>query len=645
MTTENKNPILWEASSQKLEASLLWSFKNEVQSKRKLTFINYNDLHRWSVEHYQDFWLEFLLWSKIVYDGDPSKVFVPNPSHFYGGSWFPDLSLNYAENLLSNLADKPLRSFYENNHLIAELDRSSLLTAVKSFQDFFISEGLLPGDRVAAFVGNNHLALIAMLAVTSLGGVWASCSPDFGEQGVLDRFTQINPKFFLYAEKSIYNGKTFLLNEKVEKISQALKNVDSYSLDAIYSKIDFSKQKTSLSDLIFKRQKFSSPLYILFSSGTTGAPKCIVHSVGGTLLQHAKEHLLHCDLKKNERFTYYTTTGWMMWNWMVSGLFAGAEVFTLEGSPLTEQWSMWDFVKEQKINVFGTSAKFISTCRSRTLQTSLPDTRLTLSTGSPLLPEDFDYYYSVIDPQKKTQLASISGGTDIVSCFMLGNPWSPVRRGEIQAAGLGMHIDSLDENSNSIRNSEGELVCKTVFPSMPTEFYNDLQNKKFEEAYFSKYPNLWYHGDFITISSEGGIQVHGRSDTTLNPAGVRIGTAEIYRVVEQDNAVMDSLVVGKVIDGDEKVVLFLKLKAGDTLTEDLKKRLKAQLKAKASPRHVPDYIFAVNEIPYTLSGKKVELAVKKLLKGEAPKNTEALQNPLVLEEYRGYSLPQVWKKP
>jgi acetoacetyl-CoA synthetase len=324
-----------------------------------------------------------------------------------------------------------------------------------------------------------------------------------------------------------------------------------------------------------------------------------------------------------------------MWNWMISGLFAGAEVYTLEGSPMVGDWSLWDFVHENKINTFGTSARFIAASRSKGLAPKIDLPRITFSTGSPLLPEDFDYYYSVIDPNKKSQLASISGGTDIVSCFMLGNPWMPVRRGEIQAAGLAMDIDSVDSDGKSLRGVDGELVCKTPFPCMPVGFLNDPNHQKYAEAYFKRFEGIWHHGDYITLTNEGGVEVHGRSDATLNPGGVRIGTAEIYRVVELDPQVADSLVVGKVLDGDEKVVLFLKLKEG-TLTDELKLRLKKELKAKASPRHVPDFIFEVSEIPYTLSGKKVELAVKKLLKGEAPQNLEALQNPDVLKSFERF---------
>ncbi|MEZ4814477.1 MAG: acetoacetate--CoA ligase [Bdellovibrionota bacterium] len=635
-----QNTVLWEASGEYLEASLLWGFKKHLEAKYSTQFKSYSELQKWSVDEFQSFWRELLGWSGIQYSGSSDLVYKNDSSKFYTGVWFPGLSLSYSENLLSRLSEVPLRAFYEKNELIAELTKDELLGAVLYFQVFFKQEGLQEGDHVAAFVGNNHLALVAMLAVNSLGGVWASCSPDFGEQGVLDRFIQVEPKFFLYDTQSVYGGKRFDLSEKVKNIQTALSEklsskikMQSFSLRDLWEKA--KGQKAKLTDLSFKRVSFSAPLYILFSSGTTGVPKCIVHATGGVLLQHVKELLLHSNIQKGERFSYYTTTGWMMWNWMLSGLFAGAELYTLEGSPMVGDWSLWDFVNENKITAFGTSARFIAACRSKGMTPKIKLPRITFSTGSPLLPEDFDYYYSVIDPEKKSQLASISGGTDIVSCFMLGNPWSPVRRGEIQAAGLGMNIDSLDAHGKSLRGEDGELVCKTPFPSMPVGFLNDPENRRYEDAYFSRFPGIWHHGDFITLTQEGGVQIHGRSDATLNPGGVRIGTAEIYRVVELEPEVADSLVVGKVIDGDEKVVLFLKLKQG-TLSDDLKLRIKKDLKTKASPRHVPDFIFEVAEIPYTLSGKKVEIAVKRLLKGEASQNLEALQNPLVLKSFEKF---------
>ncbi len=629
-----QNPILWKASGVDLEASFIWSFKQHLEKKFNLLFRDYSELHHWSVRYYQSFWRELLLWSGIKFEGLADVVLVDKVGKFYGGCWFPQVKLNYAENILSHLSEVPLKSFYEKNKVICELTKVELLGAVQLFQKQLLAKGFKSGDRVAAFVGNNQLAIISMLAVTSLGGVWASCSPDFGEQGVLDRFQQVNPQFYLYDEYTVYGGKEFDLREKSNSIAAQL-HTQNISLKEFWELYCAQKKpKALLPELRFEKLPFSAPLYILFSSGTTGTPKCIVHSAGGVLLQHVKELLLHSNLKKNERFFYYTTTGWMMWNWMLSGLYAGAELYTLEGAPMVGDWTLWDFVHENKIKAFGTSARFIAASRTKALSPQIEVPRITFSTGSPLLPEDFDYYYSVIESQidspKKSQLASVSGGTDIVSCFMLGNPWIPVRRGEIQAAGLGMDIDAFDAERFSVRDEEGELVCKTPFPAMPLSFLKDPENKKFEEAYFKRFRGVWHHGDFVTITSEGGIIMHGRSDTTLNPGGVRIGTAEIYRVVEQDPQVADSLVVGKILDGDEKVVLFIKLKEGELkgeLTDELKLRLKKTLREKASPRHVPDFIFAVEEIPYTLSGKKVELAVKKLLKGEAPTNTEALQNP------------------
>lgn len=635
------NKIFWEPSREFLEGSFLFQFKEKIEKQYSKTFENYSQFHQWSVDSFQDFWREFLDFSQIKYSGDPETVFVPKEGYFYGGTWFPDIKLNFAENLLSNLNQYPIIGLDEKGQRF-EYKKSQLLKEVSSLQKYFKEKGLKAGDCVAALIPNVPEAITCMLAVTSLGGIWSSCSPDFGEQGILDRFLQVEPKFLITCDKTIYNGKEFDLAVKNAAVLAKLPSVEGtlhvsrYSEEGDYKNLC---QHYKASDIEFVPVPFSHPLYILFSSGTTGAPKCIVHSVGGTLIQHAKELLLHCDLKKEEKIIYYTTTGWMMWNWLVSALFTGAQVFVYDGSPMTKEgFDLWSLVENEKIDVFGTSARFIAASRT---QGRLPfrkfKPRLVCSTGSPLLFEDFDYFYEVVNPEYDIQLASICGGTDIVSCFMLGCPWLPVRRGEIQGPGLAMDIQALDANGQAIFGQEGELVCATPFPSMPIYFLNDPQNKKYSAAYFEEFSGVWHHGDYVTIMPQGGIVVHGRSDATLNPGGVRLGTAEIYRQVETHPDIADSLVVGKTVDGDEKVLLFVLFKdPQQELTEELKTELKKRIREGASPRHLPSEIYKITEIPYTLSGKKVEIAVKKILHGEMPKNIQALANPHSLEAFKKF---------
>jgi acetoacetyl-CoA synthetase len=609
---------------------------------------NYAEYHKWSVDHFKEFWKSLLWESNLVFVGTPEAIYIPaEGGRLQGGKWFPDIDLNYAQNLLNNSGALPLIGILEDGSQIT-YTRDKLLSDVKAVQAYLIERGVKKGDRVAAYVANVPQAVVAMLATTSLGAVWSSCSPDFGHQGVLDRFGQIEPKVLFVVDGYIYNQKRIEMRAKNDALVKSLPSVTDVIeigvLQADGSRFDrICSEYASEGSIEFELCNFSDPLFIMYSSGTTGVPKSMVHSVGGTLLQIYKEHRMHCDLKEGEKILYYTTCGWMMWNWLVTAMACGATVICFDGSPMSPGTdSLWQLVKREKVDVFGTSAKFIGACRQAKLDLRMLGTaqvtRLVLSTGSPLLPEDFDYFYSLVDPGHRIQLSSICGGTDIISCFMLGNPISPVIRSEIQGPGLGLDIAAFDDDGVSLVGERGELVCRNPFPSMPVAFLADPDGAKYQSAYFERFKGVWHHGDFISIEPSGGIVVYGRSDATLNPGGVRIGSAEIYRAVETLAEIHDSLVVGYPKDGDEKVVLFLKLAEGACLSAELEGRVRLAIRNASTPRHVPFKIFAVEDVPYTISGKKVELAVKKILSGLEPKNTDALANPASLEIYRNLRL-------
>ncbi len=567
-----------------------------------------------------------------------------------GAQFFPAAKLNFAENLLKSKGDTPALIFWGEDKVRNTVSWDILRAQVSSMQQFFAELGVGPGDRVAAMVPNMPEAVAAMLAAVSLGAIWSSCSPDFGVQGVLDRFGQIEPKVFISCDGYYYNGKEIRVAEKLSAVLGALPSlaqtvVIPYLGEAesvcenLGNAITWTDaiSRHAPGDLRFERLPFAHPLYILFSSGTTGIPKCIVHSAGGTLLQHLKEHRLHSDLSEGERLFYFTTCGWMMWNWLVTGLASGATLLLYDGSPFHPSGNiLFDYAEQEAMNVFGTSAKYIDAVRNTGLRPcdthDLSSVRMMASTGSPLSQEGFDFVYDAIKPD--IHLASVSGGTDIVSCFVLGNPLKPVWRGEIQGPGLGMAVDVVDEKGKPLSSGKGELVCTRPFPAMPIGFWNDPDGKKYHAAYFARFPGIWHHGDFAEWTEHGGMIIHGRSDATLNPGGVRIGTAEIYRQVEQLGEIQEAIVIGQDWEGDVRVVLFVILSPDAVLDDALCDRIKQRIRQGASPRHVPAVILEVADIPRTKSGKITELAVRDVVHGREVKNLEALANPEALDLFR-----------
>ncbi|MDD2632616.1 MAG: acetoacetate--CoA ligase [Bacteroidales bacterium] len=638
--------ILWQPDTEKMKQSQMWEFQQLIVEKYDLPKANYAALHRWSVTHPDKFWGEFWDFTEVVHSRKAKQV-VDDAHKMPGARWFAGARLNFAENLLQHRGGQTAIIFRGEQGEERRLSRDELYAEVCRIANGLRAAGVKSGDRIAAFVPNLPETVIAMLAAASIGAIWSSSSPDFGIKGVLDRFSQIEPKVIFSADGYFYNGRQFDSQEKLQEILEHLPSVKKvvlvdYSRKRAINKIknaiaweDFGQPNT---ELTFEQLPFDHPLYIMYSSGTTGLPKSIVHSAGGTLLQHLKELRLHCDLKEQDVIFYYTTCGWMMWNWVVSSLAVGSTLVLFDGNPFyPAPDALLKMADELSLTIFGTSAKYIASLQEAGVVpkeiSDFPHLKLITSTGSPLTDESFEYVYE--SWKKDVQLSSIAGGTDIVSCFMLGNPILPVHRGEIQCAGLGMDIDCLDENGCPVRNQKGELVCKTAFPSMPVYFWNDPDNEKYHKAYFEVYDNIWHHGDYISISDHGGITMYGRSDATLNPGGVRIGTAEIYAVVENMPEVADSVIVGQQHQGDERVVLFVQLKSGDVLTEELIQKIKANIRKGCSPRHVPAVIKQVTGVPYTLNGKKVEVAVKKIIHGQQVFNRDALKNPETLEQYHG----------
>ena len=638
---------MWKPSVEQIERSQMFEFKEFINTRHGLNLDSYTDLHDWSVDNIHEFWAFAWEFFDIIHTQPYTQV-VDDVSKMPGAKWFTGARLNFAENLLRRRDDKTALIFKGESQPVRKLTYAELYSEVAKTAAALRTAGVEKGDRVAGFVPNMPESIIAMLATTSIGAIWSSSSPDFGIKGVLDRFSQIEPKVLFAANGYFYNGK---FHDSLEKLKGILHDLPSVEKVVVipYSDEDpdicIISNSILFSDFIdnddeeieFEQLPFDHPLYIMYSSGTTGLPKSIVHGAGGTLLQHLKELQLHCDLCEQDTIFYFTTCGWMMWNWLVSSLVTGASLVLYDGAPFfPDANAMWKMAEELGITVFGTSAKFIAgseAAGNKPISTNdLSNVRLILSTGSPLMEENFDYIYR--DVKKDVQLASISGGTDIVSCFAGGSPMLPVYRGELQCSGLAMDVDAFDHKGKSSRNAKGELVCKKAFPSMPIYFWNDPDGQKYHNAYFDKFENIWYHGDYIEINDHGGVTIFGRSDATLNPGGVRIGTAEIYRVVEQMREIIDSLVVGVQSNGDEQVALFLKMDEGAILNDNLINQIKSSIRANCSPRHVPSIIKSVEDIPYTISGKKVELAVKKIIHGEEVTNKDALANPEALECFK-----------
>jgi len=641
------NPILWTPTQDQVNTSQMEAFRNQVNSRFNINLKDYFDLYDWSISNISDFWKAVWGFMALEFSGDYTQV-VDDDSKMPGAQWFEGVKMNFAENLLRIRSEKPAIHFKGEGQAVRTLSYNELFDEVEKLSSALRKIGIQQGDRVAGFMPNMPETIIAMLATASIGAIWSSSSPDFGIKGVLDRFTQIEPKVLFAANGYYYNGKKFDSLEKLNSILDQLPSVNRVVVKPYTdSNHNISSVKNGIlwdnfidsnpSPLKFEQLPFQHPLYIMYSSGTTGLPKSIVHGAGGTLIQHLKELRLHCNIYPEDTIFYFTTCGWMMWNWLVSNLAIGAAIVLYDGSPLQPNSNaMWDMVDELGITHFGTSAKYIDACRQEGLSPikthSLESMRTIFSTGSPLVEESFDYVYNQI--KKEIQLASISGGTDIISCFAGGNPTLPVYRGELQSITLGMDVAAYNPEGNAIQNEKGELVCRKAFPSMPIHFWNDPNGEKYHQAYFNVLPGIWYHGDYIEINDHGGVQIFGRSDATLNPGGVRIGTAEIYRVVDTFDEVEDSLVVGQKWKGDERVILFIKLNKKCIFTKNLTKQIKQSIRNNCSPRHVPAIVLETKDIPYTINGKKVEIAVKKIIHGHTVANKDALANPESLDLYQ-----------
>jgi acetoacetyl-CoA synthetase len=639
--------IMYQPSEEQIERSQMFKFKEYINIRHRVNLENYQDLHSWSVNQIPDFWEAVWSYFDIIHSESYTQI-VDDVSKMPGAKWFNGARLNFAENLLRRRDDKTALIFKGEGQPTRKLIYRELYLAVAKTAQALKNAGVQKGDCIAGFIPNMPESIIAMLATTSIGAIWSSSSPDFGIKGVLDRFSQIKPKVLFAANGYFYNGKSHDSLEKLQGILQNLPSVEKvvvipYSeinpnISSIGNSVLFSQFiENDATEIEFKQLPFDHPLYIMYSSGTTGLPKSIVHGAGGTLLQHIKELRLHCDISEQDNVFYFTTCGWMMWNWLVSNLAIGATLTLYDGAPFyPDSNAMWDMADELGITVFGTSAKFIAASEAagnNPISTNdLSSVRLILSTGSPLMEENFDYIYRNV--KKNVHLASVSGGTDIISCFAGGSPTLPVYRGELQCCGLAMDVDSFDYQGKSSRNEKGELVCKKAFPSMPIYFWNDPDGQKYHNAYFDHYDGIWYHGDYIEINDHGGVTIYGRSDATLNPGGVRIGTAEIYRVVEQIPEIADSLVVGVQSEGDELVALFLIMNEDEILNDILVNQIKSSIRKNCTPRHVPSIVKSVEDIPYTISGKKVELAVKKVLHGEEVTNKDALGNPEALDCFK-----------
>jgi len=635
---------IWKPNESQILNANVTKFISFVNQERGLKLSNYWDLHQFSIDHSDNFWRLCADYCGAVGDfSGPERV----GESMVDTQWFPEAKLNFAETMLSRRDEKDAIVFRGENKIELRLSFSDLYLQVAKVQSHMRSCGVGPGDRVAAFLPNHPAAIIGMLATTSIGAIWSSCSPDFGRQGVLDRFGQIEPKMIFVVDGYYYNGKAHDTIERVKSFLDDLPSVEKVVMVEYIQTYtgDIENCSTLLEitsnlpdkEVEFKQVPFDHPLYILYSSGTTGAPKCIVHGHGGTLLQHLKEQQLHADIRKDDRVFYFTTCSWMMWNWLVSALASKATVMLYDGSPFYPgAKALWDFAEAEKFTLFGTSAKYIEALQkvgfSPKSGRNLEALRGMASTGSPLSAEGYDFVYSEI--KDDLHLASISGGTDIVSCFVLGVPTLPVYRGEIQAPGLGMDVQVWNDEGESVRQQRGELICAQSFPSRPVFFWRDEGGQKYYSAYYEHFEGVWAHGDFAEITKHGGVVIYGRSDAVLNPGGVRIGTAEIYRQVDKIEAVLESIVIGQEWKNDVRVVLFVKMREGQELTDSLIQEIKLVIRTECTPRHVPAKILEVGDIPRTKSGKIVEISVRDIVHGLEIKNKESLANPEALEFFK-----------
>jgi acetoacetyl-CoA synthetase len=636
---------IWTPSLFRIADANLTRFMAFVEA-RGVESSDYRALHRWSVEHPATFWEA--LWEFAGVAGERgSGPALEGGDRMPGARWFAGARLNFAENLLRGPDAEPAIVFRNERGDRRELGWRALRAEVARVAAGLARDGVGPGDVVAAFLPNLPETVIAMLAAASRGAIFTSCSPDFGIQGVLDRFGQVKPKVLFTADGYFYAGKTIDSLGPIAGVLRSLPSVERVVLvryaggespgTTLPKAVAFAEYGDTSAALRFERLPFDQPLYVLYSSGTTGVPKCIVHGAGGTLLQHLKEHRLHADLKPGDRLFYFTTCGWMMWNWLASALASGVTIVLYDGSPLHPGPEvLWQMAADEGVTVFGTSPRYLASLEKAGYRPrerhGLAVLRTVLSTGSPLGPEQYDYVADAIGPD--VQLASISGGTDIVSCFALGNPLLPVYRGELQCLGLGMKVEVWDDGGRPVTGAKGELVCTAPFPSMPVGFWNDPGGARYRAAYFERFPGVWHHGDYALLTARGGLVIYGRSDAVLNPGGVRIGTAEIYRQVEQLPEVLESVVIGQEVGHDVRVVLFVRLREGLVLDEALADRIRRQIRAHTTPRHVPARILQVPEVPRTISGKVVELAVREAVHGRPVKNTDALANPGALEHFR-----------
>jgi len=641
----SENPIIWQPSAARYENSAMYGFM------RGNSFDSYEELYRWSIADKAGFWQALCDYCNVRFHREADQI-LKQPGDMTTATWFGGAQLNFAEHLLRTSGERAAIIFRGENGARREISFDQLRQQVADIAAGLRSAGVRKGDRVAGFLPNCPEAIVAMLATSSIGAVWSSCSPDFGINGVVDRFGQIEPVVLFCADGYFYNGKTIDCLAPVAGIVAKIKSVRNvvvvpFTGSDIDTSIianaqlwdDFSIQG---SQLRFESLPFDHPLYVMYSSGTTGVPKCIVHGAGGTLVQHLKELQLHCDVGETDRLFYFTTCGWMMWNWLASGLAAGATLILFDGSPFFNNGRvLWDMAEAERVTIFGTSAKYLAALEKAGLRPvdeyNLKSLRTVLSTGSPLAPASFDFVYDAISAD--IQLSSIAGGTDIISCFIAGNPLLPVRRGELQCLALAMAVEIFDDQGNPVTAENGELVCTAAFPSMPVCFWNDPDNEKYHSAYFRRFPGVWAHGDYAEITVTGGAVIHGRSDAVLNPGGVRIGTSEIYRQVEKMDEVVESIAIGQDWDDDVRVVLFVILRDGEILDDDLREKIRKKIRGNTTPRHVPAKIIQVPEIPRTISGKIVELAVRSVVHGEQVKNTDALANPGALNFFR--DLPEL----